>query len=98
VNNRNYQIISCRYYVQIVKAGDDATCEADVWKDGFFAMSRVYRYIAVCRQAQQNEVGMMLGETHTSMCAVCFEHCIGHNHYQRQGDPAARLHGTRNDR
>jgi len=41
-------------YGVIAKAYDDTSSEADVWKDGLFAFSRVYRYICVCKSPPQN--------------------------------------------
>jgi hypothetical protein len=39
--------------LQITKSHDDGV-EADVWKDSFFSMGRVYRYIAHSREIQPN--------------------------------------------
>uniref|UniRef100_A0A914W046 MABP domain-containing protein n=1 Tax=Plectus sambesii TaxID=2011161 RepID=A0A914W046_9BILA len=40
-------------FLPIAKSFDDQT-EADVWKDGFFTLSRVYRYIAFSKVIQPN--------------------------------------------
>jgi len=42
----NYEVISRAY--------DDPSTEADVWKDGFFAFSRVLRYICISRSIPKN--------------------------------------------
>jgi len=42
----NYEVISRAY--------DDPHTEADVWKDGFFAFSRVLRYICISRAVPKN--------------------------------------------
>lgn len=38
----------------IVRAHDEPSQGADVWKDGFFALSRIYRYICVSKSVSPN--------------------------------------------